>query len=51
MLLDEPSLGLAPLVVQEIYEIIKKINSERNVSMLIVEQNVRQPSEFLTTGT
>jgi branched-chain amino acid transport system ATP-binding protein len=41
MLLDEPSLGLAPLVVQEIYEIIKKINSERNVSMLIVEQNVR----------
>ena len=41
MLLDEPSLGLAPLVVQEIYEIIKKINSDRNVSMLIVEQNVR----------
>jgi branched-chain amino acid transport system ATP-binding protein len=41
ILLDEPSLGLAPLVVQEIYEIIKKINQERQVSMLIVEQNVR----------
>jgi branched-chain amino acid transport system ATP-binding protein len=41
ILLDEPSLGLAPLVVQEIYEIINKINKERQVSMLIVEQNVR----------
>jgi branched-chain amino acid transport system ATP-binding protein len=41
MLLDEPSLGLAPLVVEEIYEIIKKINTDHNVSMLIVEQNVR----------
>ncbi len=41
MLLDEPSLGLAPMVVQEIYEIINKINKERKVSMLIVEQNVR----------
>ena len=41
MLLDEPSLGLAPLVVQEIYEIIKKINLDRKVSMLVVEQNVR----------
>ncbi len=41
ILLDEPSLGLAPLVVQEIYEIINKINKERKVSMLVVEQNVR----------
>jgi branched-chain amino acid transport system ATP-binding protein len=41
ILLDEPSLGLAPLVVQEIYAIINKINKERQVSMLIVEQNVR----------
>jgi branched-chain amino acid transport system ATP-binding protein len=41
VLLDEPSLGLAPMVVQEIYEIIKKINQDRQVSMLIVEQNVR----------
>jgi branched-chain amino acid transport system ATP-binding protein len=41
MLLDEPSLGLAPLVVQEIYKIIRKINREQKVSLLLVEQNVR----------
>jgi len=41
ILLDEPSLGLAPLVVQEIYEIIHQINHDRGVAMLIVEQNVR----------
>ncbi len=39
MLLDEPSLGLAPLLVQEIFEIIKHINEESGVSMLLVEQN------------
>jgi branched-chain amino acid transport system ATP-binding protein len=39
LLLDEPSLGLAPLLVQEIYEIIQKINAEQKTSMLIVEQN------------
>jgi branched-chain amino acid transport system ATP-binding protein len=41
MLLDEPSLGLAPLLVQEIYKIIKKINAEQNMAILLVEQNVR----------
>jgi branched-chain amino acid transport system ATP-binding protein len=41
MLLDEPSLGLAPLAVQAIYEIIEKINKDRGLSMLIVEQNVK----------
>jgi branched-chain amino acid transport system ATP-binding protein len=41
MLLDEPSLGLAPLTAQEIYEIIQKINEEQKVSMLLVEQNVK----------
>ena len=41
MLLDEPSLGLAPLAVQAIYEIIRKINKDRGLSMLIVEQNVK----------
>lgn len=41
MLLDEPSLGLAPLAVQAIYEIIEQINRDRGLSMLIVEQNVR----------
>jgi branched-chain amino acid transport system ATP-binding protein len=41
MLLDEPSLGLAPLLVQEIYEIIKKINAEQKMAILLVEQNAR----------
>jgi branched-chain amino acid transport system ATP-binding protein len=41
MLLDEPSLGLAPLMVQEIYSIIRRINSEQKVSILLVEQNVQ----------
>jgi branched-chain amino acid transport system ATP-binding protein len=41
MLLDEPSLGLAPLLVQEIYGIIQKINAEQKMSILVVEQNVR----------
>jgi len=41
MLLDEPSLGLAPLLVQEIYQIVKRINEEEKVSILLVEQNAR----------
>jgi branched-chain amino acid transport system ATP-binding protein len=41
MLLDEPSLGLAPLLVQEIYEIIRRINAERKMAILLVEQNAR----------
>jgi branched-chain amino acid transport system ATP-binding protein len=39
MLLDEPSLGLAPLLVQSIFEIIKQINEEAGMSILLVEQN------------
>lgn len=41
MLLDEPSLGLAPLLVKEIYEIIRRIRAEQKMSILLVEQNVR----------
>jgi len=41
MLLDEPSLGLAPLLVEEIFEIIKRINGEQRMAMLLVEQNAR----------
>ncbi len=41
MLLDEPSLGLAPLMVQDIYQIIKRINADQKTSILLVEQNVR----------
>jgi branched-chain amino acid transport system ATP-binding protein len=39
MLLDEPSLGLAPMLVQEIFEIINHINENSGVSILLVEQN------------
>jgi branched-chain amino acid transport system ATP-binding protein len=39
LLLDEPSLGLAPLVVREIFRIIRTINREEQVSVLLVEQN------------
>jgi branched-chain amino acid transport system ATP-binding protein len=41
MMLDEPSLGLAPMVVEQIYDIIKKFNIDRKTSILLVEQNVR----------
>jgi len=41
MMLDEPSLGLAPMVVEQIYDIIKKFNVDRKTSILLVEQNVR----------
>jgi len=39
MLLDEPSLGLAPMVVKEIFEIVERFNAEERTSILIVEQN------------
>ncbi len=39
MLLDEPSFGLAPLIVKEIFQIMARINRESGVSMLLVEQN------------
>lgn len=39
MLLDEPSLGLSPLLTEEIFEIIRRLNKEQNVTMMLVEQN------------
>lgn len=41
LMLDEPSLGLAPLLVKEIFEIIVRINQEKNTTILLVEQNAR----------
>jgi branched-chain amino acid transport system ATP-binding protein len=40
VLLDEPSMGLAPMIVQEIFEIIAQLNQEEGVAFLIAEQNV-----------
>ena len=41
MLLDEPSLGLSPLLVQEIFAIVRRLNKEQGVTILLVEQNAR----------
>jgi branched-chain amino acid transport system ATP-binding protein len=50
MLLDEPSFGLAPLIVLEIFQILKRINEEEGVSLLIVEQNARLALELADHG-
>jgi branched-chain amino acid transport system ATP-binding protein len=50
MMLDEPSLGLAPLMVQEIYDIIKRFNTESKTSVLLVEQNVRIALSIAQSG-
>lgn len=50
MLLDEPSLGFAPLLVKEIYEIVKKISRETNMAILLVEQNARAALEVADYG-
>jgi branched-chain amino acid transport system ATP-binding protein len=39
MLLDEPSLGLAPMLVEEIFAIIQRLNREQQLTVLLVEQN------------
>lgn len=41
MLLDEPSMGLSPLLVKEIFKLVKQINEQEGVSILLVEQNAR----------
>ncbi len=46
LLLDEPSLGLAPLVTREIFRIVRTINKEQGVSVLLVEQNASMALEL-----
>jgi branched-chain amino acid transport system ATP-binding protein len=46
MLLDEPSFGLAPLIVQELFEILRAVNAKEKVSMLVVEQNAAMALEL-----
>jgi branched-chain amino acid transport system ATP-binding protein len=41
MLLDEPSMGLAPMLIKEIFEIITRLNEDQGISILLVEQNVK----------
>ena len=50
MLLDEPSLGLAPIVVRSIFQIIRSINEASGVAVLLVEQNARIALELSSTA-
>ena len=50
MLLDEPSLGLSPILVQEIFDIIRRINREEKTSILLVEQNARAALDVAEYG-
>ena len=50
MLLDEPSLGLSPLLVQEIFAILKRLNEEQGVTMMLVEQNARAALNLADDG-
>jgi branched-chain amino acid transport system ATP-binding protein len=50
LLLDEPSLGLAPLIVHNIFEIIKRINTERKTTIFLVEQNANMALKIANKG-
>ncbi|TFG92875.1 MAG: ABC transporter ATP-binding protein [Syntrophobacterales bacterium] len=50
LLLDEPSLGLAPLIVKQIFEIIVKINAESNTTVFLVEQNANLALKVASRG-
>jgi branched-chain amino acid transport system ATP-binding protein len=50
LMLDEPSLGLAPLLVEEIFGYIKRLNTERGLTVLIIEQNARRALEIADHG-
>ena len=50
LLLDEPSLGLAPLLVKEIFEIIKRINEEQGTTLILVEQNANMALQIAHFG-
>jgi branched-chain amino acid transport system ATP-binding protein len=63
LLLDEPSLGLAPLIVKQIFEVIREVNEQQKVTVFLVEQNafhalklahrgyVMQTGQIALTGT
>lgn len=50
ILLDEPSMGLAPQLVEEIFEIVKKLNDEQGVSFLLAEQNTNVALRYAKYG-
>lgn len=50
LLLDEPSMGLAPLIIKQIFEIIEKINKEQNTTIFLVEQNANLALKIADKG-
>jgi branched-chain amino acid transport system ATP-binding protein len=50
LLLDEPSLGLAPLIVREIFRIIKRVNEEQGTTIILVEQNANMALQIAHYG-
>jgi len=50
LLLDEPSLGLAPLLVKEIFQIIRRINQEQGTTLMVVEQNANMALQIANYG-
>ena len=50
LLMDEPSLGLAPLIIKQIFEIIRQINKESNTTIFLVEQNANQALKLADRG-
>ena len=50
MLLDEPSMGLAPQLVEEIFEIVQRLNADQGLSVLLAEQNTNMALKYATYG-
>ena len=50
ILLDEPSMGLAPQIVEEIFEIVRTLNEKEKVSFLLAEQNTNMALRFASYG-
>jgi branched-chain amino acid transport system ATP-binding protein len=50
LLLDEPSMGLAPILVEEIFDIIRRLNREQDTTILLVEQNAKAALEVAARG-
>ena len=50
MMMDEPSLGLAPLVIKDIFNIIQKVNKEKGMTILLIEQNANAALKIADYG-
>lgn len=50
IVMDEPSLGLAPIVVEDVFEIIQSVSTQRKIAILVVEQNLVQALSIAHRG-